>query len=40
MDDKKSDTSNKIFSKNTEKMNGEPMNLTKPLQFDNSEPFH
>ena len=34
---KKSTTLNDIFSENTEKMNDEPTNLTKPFQFDDSE---
>ena len=36
--DKKTNTSSEIFSENIEKMNDEPINLTKPLQFDHSEP--
>ena len=40
MCDKQSNTSNKIFFENTEKMNNEPTNLTNPHQFDDSEPIN
>ena len=36
--DKKSNTSKEISSEITEKMNDEPINLTKPFQFNDSEP--
>ena len=38
--DKKSNTSKETSSEITEKMNDEPINLTKPFQFNNSEPIN
>ena len=38
--DKKSNTSKEISSEITEKMNNEPINLTKPFQFNDSEPIN
>ena len=38
--DKKSNTSKEIFFKITEKMDDKPINLTKPFQFDDSEPIN
>ena len=38
--DKKSNASKEISSEITEKMNDEPINLTKPFQFNDSEPIN
>ena len=38
--DKKLNTSKEIFSEITEKINDEPIDLTKPFQFDDSEPIN